>query len=76
MKLNFKSTVNLLCRGFFGEKICPHLTVWKKKSDACNVQSDLDLHCMQKVIMSSLAVQGLIHPKLNDVYGGIMNESK
>ena len=38
-----------------------------KKSDACNVQSDLDLHCMQNVIMLCLAVQGLIHPKLNDV---------
>ena len=38
-----------------------------KKSDACHVQSDLDLHCTQKVIMLCLAVQGLKYPKLNDV---------
>ena len=38
-----------------------------KKSDVCNVQSDLDLHRTQKVIMLCLAAQGLIHPKLNDV---------
>ena len=69
MKLNFQSTVNLLRTFFFfffGKKICLHRTVWKK-SDACNVQSDLDLHCTQKVIMLCLAVQGLIHPKLNDI---------
>ena len=50
----------------FLEKICPHWTVWIKKSDACNVQSDLNVHCMQMVMMSCLAVQGLIHPKLKD----------
>ena len=70
MILNFQATVKLLSR-FSWEKICPHWTVWikkkKKKSDACNVQSDLDLHCTQKDIMSRLAVQGLIHPKLKNV---------
>ena len=72
--LNFQSTVNLLRRVFFfffcgggGGEICPHRTAWIKKSDACNVQSDLDLQCTQKVIMLCLAVQGLIHPKMNDV---------
>ena len=65
MKLNFQATVKPLCR-FFLEKICPHWTVRIKKSDACNVQSDLDVHCMQKVMMSRLAVQGLINPKLKD----------
>ena len=65
MKLNFQATVNYFTG--FGGKICPHWTVWIKKSDACNVQSDLDLHCTQKVIMSRLAVEGLIHPKLKDV---------
>ena len=45
---------------------CLDRTVWITKSDACNVQSDLDLHCTQKVIMSRLAVHGLIHPVVND----------
>ena len=65
--------------GWVGWGICPHRTVWIKKSDACKVQPDLDLHCTQKVIMLCLAFKGVIHPKLNDVYqidGGIMNERK
>ena len=52
---------------FFFWKKKSHQTVWIKKSDACNVQSDLDLHCTQKVIILCLAVQRLIHPKPNDV---------
>ena len=42
-----------------------------KKLDACNVWSNLDLHCTQKVIMLCLAVQGLIYPKLNDVLSNL-----
>ena len=42
-------------------------SVDKNKSDACIIQSDLDLHCTQKVMMLCLAVQWLIYPKLNDV---------
>ena len=63
----------------FWEKICPHWTVWiTEKSDACNVQSDLDLHCTQKAIMSHLAVKMLIHPKLKDVLSDVRwyNEGK
>ena len=64
MKLNFQYAVNLLRKFLFGKKICPHWTVWIKKSDACNIQSGLDLHYDQKVIMLCLAVQGSM---MNDV---------
>ena len=53
--------------GFFLEKNISSSDSVDKKSDARNVLSDLDVHCTQKVIMSRLAVQGLIHPKLKDV---------
>ena len=43
-EIKFSISVNLLHKFFLGKKICPHWTVWIKKSDACNVQSDLDLH--------------------------------
>ena len=59
---NSKTTLQI-----FWEKICPHRAVWIKKSGACNVQSDLDVHRTQKVIMSRLAVHGLMQPKLKDV---------
>ena len=71
MKFNFQATVKLL-RRFYVKKICPHCTVWIKKSDACNVQSDLDLHCTLKVIMPRLAFQGLIHPKLKDILSNLL----
>ena len=52
---------------FSGKKISKSDSVDRKKSDACNVQSDPVLHCTQKVIMSRIAVQGLIHPKMKDL---------
>ena len=64
-EIEFLSYSKLLHR-FLGKNMSSLDSV-DKKSDACNVQSDLDLHCTQKVIMSRLAVQGLIHPKLKDV---------
>ena len=67
MKLDFQSTVNLLRRFFFWVKNMSSSDSVSKKLDACNVWSNLDLHCTQKVIMLCLAVQGLIYPKLNDV---------
>ena len=67
MKLNFQSTVNLLRKFSLGKNMSSSESADKKKSDACNVQSDLNLHCSHKVIMLCLAVQGLVHPKLNDV---------
>ena len=76
--LTVNSNRTLKIERFFGG-ICPHRTVWIKKSDACNVQSDLDLHCTLKVIILCLAFQGFIHPKMNGVYqinNGIMNERK
>ena len=60
-----KSTSHVFFLGGGGKY--PRWTVRIKKSDACNVQSDLDLHCTQNVIMLCLAVQGLIQSKLNDV---------
>ena len=54
-------------KGFFLGKKKKKKYVLIKKSDACNVQSDLNLHCTQTLIMSCLAVQGLIHPRLNAV---------
>ena len=55
---------------FFGKNMSSSDSV-NKKLDACNVQSDLDLHCTQNVIMLCLAVQGLIYPKLNDVFSNL-----
>ena len=65
MELNFQARVKLICSFFFKYVITGQFGY--KKSGACNVQSELDLHCTQKVITLRLAVQGLIHPKLKDV---------
>ena len=72
MKLNFQATVKLLPSRFFFFLNMSSLdrVDKKKKSDACYVQSNLNLHCTQKVIMSHLSVQGLI-PTLKDVLSNL-----
>ena len=67
MKLNFSSRSKTILQVFFFFLNLALLDSVNKKSDTCNVQSDLDLHCMEKVIIARLAVQGLIYLKLKDV---------
>ena len=55
---NYSAGVFFFSGGGGGGK-SPDQTALIKTSDACNVQSELDLHCKQKVIMSSLAVKDL-----------------
>ena len=66
MKLKFQSMVNLLSRVFWEKNMSSSDSV-DKKNHMQSVQSDLDLLGGQKVIMLCLKVQGLIHPRLNDV---------
>ena len=62
MKSNFQATVTpkvlSTLQVLFLEKNISSLDSVEKTSDACNVQSDLDLQCAQKVMMLSLKVKG------------------